>query len=72
MAKNALNLARDIFAQMQNPNVCEYYDKDAKPGQLVKCQHSKNKKVLPAKDDKPERSIKLTCTLTNCPFVNGR
>jgi hypothetical protein len=72
MAKTALNLARDIFSAVQNPKVCEYYDRDAAPGTLVKCRHSKNKKVLPAKDDKPERTIRLSCTLHNCPFVNGR
>jgi hypothetical protein len=72
MAKIALNLARDIFSNVQNKETCEYYDRNATTGELTKCRHFKCKKVLPAKDDKPAREIRLSCTLHNCPFVNGR
>jgi hypothetical protein len=72
MAKAALNLARDIFSNVQKAEMCEYYDRNAKSGELAKCQHAKNKKLIPAKGDKPEKYIRLACTLTNCPFVTGK
>jgi hypothetical protein len=71
MSKSALDLARDIFSDLQKPGTqggCEYFSESTVG--LNKCKHSKNKKVIGSADD--ARAIQLSCTLTNCPFISGK
>lgn len=72
MSKSALNLARDIFSDLQKPGAmggCEYFSEPATPGSsLAKCKHAKNKKTIGV----DARVIQLSCSLTNCPFISGK
>jgi hypothetical protein len=52
MSKAALNLARDIFSDLQKPGAqggCEYFSESTVG--LNKCKHSKNKKIIGSGDD---------------------